>query len=52
MRIWLLSAILLLAVPQTTRDRAVDRLSKVERFAFGPTDMGESSRPVKTITRP
>jgi hypothetical protein len=30
--------LLFLAVPQTTRpDAVLDRLSKVERFAFGPT---------------
>ena len=37
MRLWLLTATLLFAVPQTTQDTVLDRLSKVERFAFGPT---------------
>ena len=40
MRIWLLSALVLLAGTQTTRDTVLDRLSKVERFAFGPTGYG------------
>lgn len=35
MNLWLLTAMLLLAVPQTTQDTVLDRLSKVERFAFG-----------------
>jgi hypothetical protein len=37
MKLWLLTAMLLFAVPQTAQDTVPDRLSKVERFAFGPT---------------
>jgi hypothetical protein len=38
MKLWLITALLFLAVPQTTQpDTVLDRLSKVERFAFGPT---------------
>jgi hypothetical protein len=38
MKLWLITALLFFAVPQTTQpDAVLDRLSKVERFAFGPT---------------
>lgn len=37
MKLWLLTAMFLFAVPQTTQDAVLDRLSKVERFAFGHT---------------
>jgi hypothetical protein len=37
MKLWLLTAMLLFAAPQAAQDTALDRLSKVERFAFGPT---------------
>lgn len=37
MKLGLLTAMLLFAVPQTTQDTVLDRLSKVARFAFGPT---------------
>ena len=37
MKLWLLAAILLFAVPLTAEDTVLDRLSKVEQFAFGPT---------------
>ncbi len=37
-KLWLIPALLVLAAPQTTQpDAMLDRLSKVERFAFGPT---------------
>jgi hypothetical protein len=37
-KLWLITALLFLAVPQTTRpDAVLDHLSKVEQFAFGPT---------------
>lgn len=38
MKLWFITALLLLAASQTTQpDAVLDRLSKVERFAFGPT---------------
>ena len=37
MKPWLLAAMLLFAVPQIAQDAVLDRLSKVEQFAFGPT---------------
>lgn len=38
MRVWILTLMLMLAVPQTAQpDLVLDRLSKVELFAFGPT---------------
>jgi hypothetical protein len=37
MKPWLLTAMLLFAGPQTSQDTVLDHLSKVERFAFGPT---------------
>lgn len=38
MKLWFIAALLFLAVPQTIQpDAVLDRLSKVERFAFGPT---------------
>jgi hypothetical protein len=38
LKLWLITALLFLAVPQTAqRDTVLDRLSKVERFSFGPT---------------
>jgi len=37
-KLWLLITLLFLAVPQATQpDAVLDRLSKVEQFAFGPT---------------
>jgi len=37
-KLWFITALLFFAVPQTTQpDAVLDRLSKVERFAFGPT---------------
>jgi hypothetical protein len=38
MKLWFITALLFLAVPQTTQPNAVlERLARVERFAFGPT---------------
>ena len=38
MKLWFITALVFFAVPQTTQpDAALDRLSKVERFSFGPT---------------
>jgi len=38
MRFWLFTALLFVAVPQTTQpDVVFEHLCKVERFAFGPT---------------
>jgi hypothetical protein len=38
MKLWLLTTLLFLVVPQTNQtDAVLDRLSKIERFAFGPT---------------
>jgi hypothetical protein len=37
-KLWFITALLLFAVPQTTQpDAVLERLAKVERFAFGPT---------------
>jgi len=37
-KLWFIIPLLFFAVPQTTQpDAVLDRLSKVERFAFGPT---------------
>jgi hypothetical protein len=37
-KLWLITALLFLTVPESTQpDTVLDRLSKVERFAFGPT---------------
>jgi hypothetical protein len=38
LKLWLITAFLFFAVPQTAQpDAVLDRLAKVERFAFGPT---------------
>jgi hypothetical protein len=38
MKLWFITALFFLAVPQTTQpDAVLERLAKVERFAFGPT---------------
>jgi hypothetical protein len=37
-KLWFIAALLFFAIPQTIQpDAVLDRLSKVERFAFGPT---------------
>jgi hypothetical protein len=37
MKLWLAMVVLLLTVPQAIHDPVLERLSKVGRFAFGPT---------------
>jgi len=45
MRLWLLAAILLIGVAQTAQDSVLDRLSQVERFAFGGTGIAGGISP-------